>query len=144
MTFKHFTGAILLAAVTVAGCSSDSQNSISSDVQSAITAVGDAAGEATNDAAEALVRNIATQQGEEQFTNAGHALNGPLTCTAATVDGADKIQVDCTGATQAGGAAVLNGTTSEIPGESVVELEGDFTGTVDGQEVFSTQSLGGS
>ena len=144
MMIKHFTGAILLAAVTVAGCSSDSRDSISSDVRSGVTAVGDAAGELTNDAAEALVRNIATQQGEEQFTNAGQALNGPLTCTAAVVDGADKIKVDCTGTTQAGGAAVLTGTTSEIPGASVVELEGDFSGTVDGQQVFATKSLGGS
>jgi len=137
---KYIAGLALLAALAAAGCDSDTQDSVSSDLRSVATEVGDAVGEATDDAAEAAARNIATQQGEEQFTNAGQALNGPLTCTAATIDGADKIKVDCTGTTQAGGAAVLTGTTSEIPGASVVELKGDFTGTVDGQEVFSTKS----
>ena len=39
--------------------------------------------------------------------------------------------------------AELTGETAELPGESIVELEGTFTGTVDGGEVFSTEVLGG-
>lgn len=147
MTTRHITKALLLAtaaaSIAVGGCSDDARDSISTDLQSAVTAVGEAAGNATDDAAEVLARNIATQQGEEQFNNAGQTLDGPLTCTAATTDGADSIAIECTGTTQAGGAAVLKGTTNEIPGASVVSLEGEFVGTVDGQEVFTTQDLGG-
>jgi len=96
-----------------------------------------------NNAAEALARNIATQQGEEQFKNAGHELDGPLTCDAAVKEDVSKIDINCTGTTKDGGAAALTGSTNEIPGASVVSLDGDFTGTVDGTSVFTTQSLGG-
>jgi hypothetical protein len=113
------------------------------DLQTAASEVGDALDEATTDAAEALARTIATQQGEEQFKNAGHELATDLTCEATVQDGVSKIDISCTGTTKAGGAAVLTGTTNEIPGASVVTLDGQFTGTVDGQEVFSTQRLGG-
>ena len=51
--------------------------------------------------------------------------------------------VNCTGTTKDGKAVKLSGTTSELPGASVTELEGSFTGTVDGQQVFTTQELGG-
>ena len=97
----------------------------------------------SEDAAEVLARNIATQQGEEQFNNAGHELDGPLTCEAAVADGVDEIDISCTGTTQDGGAAELTGHTNEIPGASVVTLDGEFTATVDGEEVFTTQRLGG-
>jgi hypothetical protein len=143
MTTRTLWTALLVTAFAVGGCSSDTRQSLATDLQSAVTAVGDAASAAANDAAEVLARNIATQQGEEQFKNAGQTLDGPLTCTATIADGVDNIAVDCTGTTQAGGAAVLTGTTNEIPGASVVALDGDFTGSVDGQEVFTTQHLGG-
>ena len=45
--------------------------------------------------------------------------------------------------TKAGGAATLTGSTNEIPGASVVSLDGQFTGAVDGTTVFTTQRLGG-
>ena len=92
MTKRHIFRSVLVvaaSALAVGACSDDTQDSISTDVESAVSAVGDAAGEATDDAAEALARNIATQQGEEQFTNAGHPLDGPLTCTAMTTDDVD-------------------------------------------------------
>ena len=47
------------------------------------------------------------------------------------------------GGLSTGEAAALTGTTAEIPGASVVELEGEFTGTVNGTQVFTTQRLGG-
>ena len=143
MMNKYLSGALLVAALAVTGCSKDTRNSVTSDLRSAATAVGDAAGDATNAAAEAAVRNIATQQGEEQFKNAGKELDGPLNCTAKIEDGAAKVDVDCTGTVKAGGAAKLTGTTSELPGASVVELKGSFVGTVDGNQVFTTESLGG-
>jgi hypothetical protein len=136
-------GAVIAAVLTIVGCSEDTQDAVESDVESAVTEVGDALGEAADDTSEALARTIATQQGEEQFNNAGHELAGPLTCEATVQDGAAQIEISCTGTTQAGGAAALTGTTNEIPGASVVALAGDFVGTVDGAEVFTTERLGG-
>ena len=140
----RFARVVLLAsALAIASCSEDTQDAVESDVESAVTEVGEAVGEATDDAAEAAARNFATQQGEEQFNNAGHELDGPLTCEATVVEDAGNIEISCTGTTQAGGAAELTGTTNEIPGASIVTLDGDFTGTVDGAEVFTTERLGG-
>jgi hypothetical protein len=133
----------VVAALTIAGCSSEDRASLSTDLRSAATDVANAAGNVANDAAETLARNIATQQGEEQFKNAGQELDGPLTCTAKVQDGVSKIDINCTGKTKAGGAATLTGTTNELPGASVVSLDGQFTGTVDGTNAFTTQRLGG-
>jgi hypothetical protein len=107
--------------------------------------VGDAADEAGDDAAELAARNIATQQGEEQFSAAGQPLDDSgLTCEATVGgEGVDGVSIDCAGTTAAGGAATLTGATTEVPGASVTSLEGDFVGTVDGAEVFTTQTLGG-
>lgn len=134
---------IVAAALAVAGCSSDDRTSIATDLQTAASDVANAAGDAANNAAEVLARNIATQQGEEQFKNAGKELDGPLTCSAKIQDGVAKIDINCTGKTKDGGAATLTGTTNEIPGASVVSLDGQFTGAVDGTTVFDTQRLGG-
>ena len=136
-------GAVIAAALAFTACSSDSRSSIETDLRTAATDVGNAAGEAADDTAELLARNIATQQGEEQFKNAGQELDGPLTCDAKVNDGVSKIDINCTGTTKNGGAAALTGTTNEIPGASVVALDGKFTGTVDGTSVFTTQHLGG-
>ena len=135
--------AILAAALAITSCSSDTKASVETDLRSAATDIANAAGDATNAAAEALARNIATQQGEEQFKNAGQELDGPLTCDAKVQDGVAKIDISCTGKTKAGGAATLTGATNELPGASVVSLNGDFTGVVDGTTVFTTQRLGG-
>ena len=137
MTIRNVRTTFVLAAASLVsfslvGCSSDTRSSITSDVQNA-----------TNSAAESVARNIATQQGEEQFKNAQQELAGPLTCEAAVKADAANIEISCTGSTKAGGAATLVGTTSELPGASVVSLSGSFVGAVDGQEVFNTQRLGG-
>jgi hypothetical protein len=135
----------LLIAVPMlfAACGDDDAEELQDDIEAAATNVEEAATEAGNDAAEAAVRNIATEQGEEQFADAGHPIQDKLTCEATTADGADMVDVSCTGTTEAGGQAALTGQTNEVPGASVVELEGNFTGTVDGTEVFTTQRLGG-
>ena len=143
MKIRLAHAAAVAAVLMIAGCSEDTQDAVESDLESAVTEVGDAVGEAADDAGEALARNIATQQGEEQFNNAGHELDGPLTCEATVQDGVAQIDISCTGTTQDGGAAALTGTTNEIPGASVVTLDGEFTGTVDGEEVFTTERLGG-
>ncbi len=143
MNIRLIHVAAVAAALAVAGCSSDDRASITTDLQTAASDVANAAGDVADNAAEALARNIATQQGEEQFKNAGQELDGPLVCTATVQDGVDKIDISCSGATKAGGEAALTGTTNEIPGASVVALDGQFTGTVDGASVFTTEHLGG-
>lgn len=143
MKIRFAHGVMVAGVLAIAGCSSDSRSSLATDLQSAATDIGNAAGQVANAAAETLARNIATQQGEEQFKNAGQELSGPLTCEAKVQDGVAKIDISCTGTTKAGGVAALAGTTNELPGASVVSLDGQFTGTVDGTEVFTTQRLGG-
>lgn len=149
-----FIGAAAFAAVGFTACSEadrdeigESVESIADDVEdaarTAASEVEDAVGEAASDVAEVAVRNIATQQGEEQFADAGEPLDEDGLSCEATADGLDAVEVNCTGTTEDGGTAELTGSTSEMPGASVTEIEGTFTGTVDGTEVFSETSLGG-
>jgi uncharacterized lipoprotein NlpE involved in copper resistance len=145
---------VAVAAVTVfglLGCGNDDDataDSIIEDVESAArTAVSEASqavDEAATDAAEAAVRNLAAEQGEEEFADSGHPLDDEgLTCEATATDGLDSVEVDCTGTTEDGKEAALTGKTNELTGESITEVEGSFTGTVDGSEVFTTDKLGG-
>lgn len=137
-------GVLALSSLTLVACSEETKNDAKSAVTNAVEDAKDAGSTAINNAAEAAVRNIATQQGEEQFKNSGNELDGPLTCTAKVGESAKNVAVDCTGTTKDGKAAALTGTTNELPGASITELEGDFKGTVDGTEVFATKALGGS
>lgn len=125
------------------GCSSNTKASVSSDVRNAGTDIANGVGNVADNAAETAARNIATQQGEEQFKNAKQELNGPLTCTAKVKSGVSKIDVNCTGTTKQGGVAVLSGVTDEVPGASATQLTGQFVAKVDGKEVFTTKRLGG-
>jgi uncharacterized lipoprotein NlpE involved in copper resistance len=145
---------VAVAAVTVfglLGCGNDDDataDSIIEDVESAArTAVSEASqavDEAATDAAEAAVRNLAAEQGEDEFADSGHPLDDEgLTCEATATDGLDSVEVDCTGTTEDGKEAALTGKTNELTGESITEVEGSFTGTVDGSEVFTTDKLGG-
>jgi hypothetical protein len=108
-----------------------------------VTEVSVAVDQAGDAAAETTARNIAARQGAEEFKAAGSELNGELACSAKVQGEVSKVAVNCTGTTKSGGAAVLSGTTNEIPGASVTSLDGQFVGTVDGRQVFTTQSLGG-
>ncbi len=151
MEYRRKLLAVAAAAVLgVSACGNDDDgtaDSIIDDVESAartaVSEVGDAAEEAGADAAEAVVRNLAAQQGAQEFADAGSPLDDDgLTCEATASDGLDSVEVSCTGTTEDGGEAALTGTTDELPGESITEVEGTFTGTVDGSEVFTTDSLG--
>ena len=127
-TSRAFVGLAAAGLLSLAACSDDDQNDAQDALstlvdeaedagRTAISEVGDAAGEATNDAVELAVRTLATQQGEEQFANAGHALDdGGLTCTATVSDNAANVTVSCAGTTEDGGIAELIGETSELPG----------------------------
>ena len=126
---------VLLAAA----CSDDGDNSADDLAKDVSTAVD----EGTNDAAETAARNLASAQGEDEFSAAGVDVEGDLTCEATASDQVDTMQISCTGTGTDGQALALAGTTDEVPGASVTELEGTFVGTADGTEVFNVDTLGG-
>ena len=124
-------------------CGDDAEDDARSTVSSVASSVSGAVDDATKNAAETLARDVAVKQGAEEFKKAGHELNGNLTCESSAEDSATEVAINCTGTTKNGKAVKLSGTTNELPGASVTKLEGSFTGTVDGQQVFTTQNLGG-
>jgi hypothetical protein len=125
----------------------DTLDSVVDDVQDAadslVSTVQQGASDAINDTAEAAVRNLAAQFGKGAFESAGQPIEGDLTCEATVTQDASHVDVTCTGTTTQDGAAELTGQTSELPGAGANALTGDFTGTVDGAEVFTTDTLGG-
>ena len=138
----HRTHVLLAAVLSLAllgACSSDDDDGADDVAED----VGDAVDETSNDAIEATARNIASAQGEDEFSAADIDIDGDLTCEASADDAADAVDISCTGTSTDGQDLTLEGTTDEIPGASVTELEGTFVGTADGQEVFSVDTLGG-
>ena len=135
--------AVFLLAGAAAACDDDTQDSVEDDVETAVTEVVDALDEASEDVVELAARNFAAIQGEQEFESAGHTIEGDLACEADATDDLTAVEIDCTGTTVDGGEASMTGATSEFPGASINELDGDFVGTVDGTEVFSTERLGG-
>lgn len=139
-----------LSALGLVSCGDDDDttaDSIIDDAEAAVRTVvseaGQAVDEASAEAAELAVRNLAAEQGEDQFADSGHPIDDDgLTCEAKASDGLDSVDVNCTGTTEDGKEAKLTGKTNELPGESITEVEGTFTGTVAGSEVFSTDKLG--
>ena len=132
------------AVVGVAACSQESQDDARQAAESAISAVQEAAGEVIDDATELAARNLAAEYGEREFDEAGYPIDDEgLTCAATATDDATALDVSCSGTTEDDSEAMLTGRTGEIPGASLTELEGDFTGSVDGGEIFTTDRLGG-
>ena len=135
----HLLLAPALSLALLGACSSDDDDG----ADDAAEDVGDAVDEASNDAVEATARNIASAQGEDEFSAADIDIEGDLTCEANADEDADSVDISCTGTSTDGQDLALDGTTDEIPGASVTELEGTFVGTADGDEVFSVDTLGG-
>ena len=125
-----------LSLALLGACSDD-------DASNAAKDAGDAVDEASNDAVETTARNIASAQGEDEFSAANIEVEGDLACEANADDQADAVDISCTGTSTDGQDLALEGTTDEIPGASVTELEGSFVGQADGEEVFSVDTLGG-
>jgi hypothetical protein len=149
---KWLVAAVAVTALGFVGCGNDDDDATvdsiideaESAARTAVSEAGQAVDEASADAAELAVRNLAAEQGEEEFADAGHPLDDEgLTCEATASDGLDSVEVDCTGTTEDGKKAALTGKTNELPGESLTEVEGNFAGTVGGSEVFTTDKLGG-
>ncbi|HEU5151664.1 MAG TPA: hypothetical protein VFU19_14275 [Iamia sp.] len=137
-------------ALAGAACSDDAEDAVdeaTQDIQDgaedAVTSASEAIDEGSDAAAETAVRNLAATHGADEFAQAGHEIDGDLTCEATVAEGADAVDVTCTGTTVDGDDAELTGTTSELPGASATELEGSFTGTVAGEEAFAVDRLGG-
>jgi hypothetical protein len=125
----------LLGLALLGGCGDDDDDA-AEDVREAVD-------ETFDDAVEAAARNIASAQGEDEFSAAGVDVEGDLTCEASADNGADAVNISCTGKSTNGKALTLEGGTNEIPGASVTELEGLFVGKAGGKEVFSVDTLGG-
>ena len=134
----QFLLAPALSLALLGACGSDDD-----DADDAAEDVGDAIDETAADAVEATARNIASAQGEDEFSAADVDIEGDLTCEADADDEADAVVISCTGTSTDGQDLTLEGTTDEIPGASVTELEGSFVGTADGEEVVSVDTLGG-
>jgi hypothetical protein len=128
----------------VAACEDDDDTTqrIEDEIDEINGAVADAIDEFGQDSVELVARNLASRQGAEEFSDAGHPIDGDLQCTAVATDDLTAVEIECGGATEDGSVAALTGTTTELPGASVTELEGTFVGLVDSAEVFSTEDLG--
>ena len=143
--------AALVLVLTTSACAGDDDTSddlgaaiddVEEQVDDISGDVSDAIDEAGEDAVELAARNLARLFGQDEFDDAGHPIDGELTCTADATEGLDAVEIACTGTTEAGEPAALTGTTTELPGASLTELDGDFVGTVADEEVFRTTALG--
>lgn len=130
-------------SLALLACGDDDGDDDTNAVEDAAQDVRDAIDDTADDAVEALARTIAAQQGEDEFEANGIDVDDELTCEAEVTDARSAVQVSCTGTSEDGRALAIEGTTSEIPGASVTELEGEFVGTADGEEVFAVDTLGG-
>ncbi len=90
---------------------------------------------AKTQAGEFAIRNAAAIAGTEAFKQNNYELSGQLDCTA-DVSADNTVTVACTGTTKDGKAATLDGTADDNKLNN-----GRFVGKVDGQEVFSKDSL---
>lgn len=132
----------LALVASVAACSDDDGEAVGDEIEDVSGAVADAIEEFGEDTVEVAARNLASRQGAEEFSDAGFEIDGDLMCTADASDDLTAVAIDCSGATTDGSVAALAGDTTELPGASLTELEGDFVGFVDGDEVFRTDALG--
>lgn len=124
------------------GAIEDATDEVVDAVEDVSGAVADAIDEFGEDAVEVVARNLASTNAAQEFRDAGHPIEGELRCTADATEDLTAVELDCSGATEDGGVASMTGSTTELPGASVTELEGDFVGFVDNVEVFATDALG--
>lgn len=136
---------VALAAIVfgAVACSDDTTESVEDDARSLITDAVEVADDASENAVELAARLFATEQASQEFADVGQPIDGDLTCVADATSDLTAVDISCSGTTEGGARAEMTGMTSEFPGASFNELDGDFAGTVDGTEVFRTERLGG-
>jgi hypothetical protein len=134
---------LAVLVVGTAACSDDTTESVEDDVRSAITDAVGVVDDASENAVELAARLFASEQASQEFAAVGQPIDGDLTCVADATSDLTSVDISCSGTTAEGAQAEMTGTTSEFPGASFNELDGDFVGTVDGTEVFRTERLGG-
>ncbi len=132
-------GAVALA---VGGTACVGDDTTTDDAETVITDAAADAEDVAENAVELAARNAAAQLSTQHFADAGHPITGQLSCTADAAGSLDSVDVECTGTTEAGGQAELTGTMDQLPDEAVVAIDGQFTGSVDGEQVFETNRLG--
>ncbi|MCI0386327.1 hypothetical protein [Streptomyces sp. CNQ085] len=91
-----------------------------------------------------LARNSAAEAGELALDQAGHEIDGDLTC--ADEGTGENLKVTCEGTTVEGGEARM---VADAGGDPRIETEGGVTlegftvvGTVDGEQVFRQDCIG--
>lgn len=130
------------AADDIDEAADDVVDDVEAGIDDATGAIADAIDEVGEDAVELTARNLASANAAEEFADAGYPIEGELSCTADASDDLTAVEIECAGETEDGGVASMTGSTTELPGESVTELEGDFVGFVDNEEIFRTDAIG--
>jgi hypothetical protein len=102
------------------------------------SACGSSGEQKVADMDEVLVRTASSVQGQAALANAGAQVSGPLSCTSSRTDAG--VSVSCTGTTVDGKPVEVSGTATNLSGGDAVE--GDFVGSVAGQQVFTSDCLG--
>jgi len=103
-----------------------------------LSACGGSGVQQVKDVDELLARTASSVQGQAALAKVGAEVSGPLSCTSAQGD--SGVTVSCTGTTVEGKPVTLSGTVTSLPGGSAVQ--GNFVGSVAGQQVFNSDCLG--
>ncbi|KIH98737.1 hypothetical protein LP52_11380 [Streptomonospora alba] len=78
---------------------------------------------------------------EEAFASAGFPIEGQLDCQVEESD-SSQVTADCSGTTQQGADVDFNGRFDSSDTNFTDGVDGQFTGKVQGETVFSTDCLG--
>ncbi|RNL86015.1 hypothetical protein [Halostreptopolyspora alba] len=114
------TAAVALAVgVALTGCTTEQRRDL----------LGDVAAEGLRVAA------------EDAFASAGFPIEDQLDCQVEDV-GESEIAADCTGTTQQGADVTFTGSYDTGDTDFTDGVQGTFTGSVEGTEVFSSDCLG--
>ncbi|MFD0774171.1 hypothetical protein ACFQZ2_09570 [Streptomonospora algeriensis] len=111
----------------------------------AALAVGAALVGCTPEQREALFGEVAAEglriAAEDAFASAGFPIEGQLDCQVEETEGG-RIAADCSGTTQQGADVAFDGSFDSGDTDFTNGVQGEFTGKVAGETVFSTDCLG--
>ncbi|WP_156000139.1 hypothetical protein [Streptomonospora sp. PA3] len=111
----------------------------------AALAMGAALAGCTPEQREALFGEVAAEglriAAEDAFASAGFPIEGQLDCQVEETE-AGRVAADCSGTTQQGADVAFDGSFDAGDTDFTNGVQGEFTGKVEGQTVFSTDCLG--